>query len=333
MTNLDGLPMCVCGLGHDGRIRDANDRCRQILGGDVIGRDWRDLFAASRQDAVAALWRAVTPEHVSGEFECLSPNGRRLRWHFSHMPPDGLWAIGIDVTEERAAQARRRDHERATALANLGAGLAHELRNPLNGAVLQLALAQRRLARAEQPVPGEIAAAARELHRAAALLEDFLVFARPQPIAHERAEVSAIVEGSLGQVRERAEEAGVRITTSDSPQVIAEVDPVRIERALVEALANAIDAAREAPTPEVTIRWTTESNSLVIEIEDRGPGLPSRNAPVFDPFYTTKPAGTGLGLAIVDRIVVDHGGTAELSRAGDATVFRMRLPIVLGAVS
>ena len=215
--------MCVCGLGNDGRIRDANDRCRQILGGDVIGRDWRDLFAASRQDAVAALWRAVTPEHVSGEFECLSPNGRRLRWHFSHMPPDGLWAIGIDVTEERAAQARRRDHERATALANLGAGLAHELRNPLNGAVLQLALAQRRLARAEQPVPGEIAAAARELHRAAALLEDFLVFARPQPTTHERAEISAIVGAALATVSERAADAGVRIITNAGPQVIAEL--------------------------------------------------------------------------------------------------------------
>ena len=108
---------------------------------------------------------------------------------------------------------------------------------------------------------------------------------------------------------------------------------MRIERALVEALANAIDAARAAQRPEVTIRWSTESNSLVVEIEDHGPGLPSGNPPVFDPFYTTKPAGTGLGLAIVDRIVVDHGGTAELTRAGDTTVFRMRLPIVLGAVS
>lgn len=333
MTDLEGLPMCVCGLGPDGRIRDVNDRCRQMLGDDVIGRDWRDLFAASRHDTVDAVWHAMAPEQVSAEFESLSPNGRRLRWHFSHKPPDGLWAIGIDVTEERAAQARRRDQERATALANLGAGLAHELRNPLNSALLQLALAQRRIARAMHPVPVEIAEAAGELHRAATLLEDFLLFARPQHTTRKHADVSEIVDTALARVREHAEEVRVHLIASGGPPIVAELDPIRIARALVEALGNAIDAAQGAAQPDVTIRWSTEGNSLLIDIEDHGPGLPPEPAPVFDAFYSTKPSGTGLGLAIVDRIVVDHGGTAELTRAGDVTIFRMQLPIVLGALS
>jgi two-component system sensor histidine kinase HydH len=215
-----------------------------------------------------------------------------------------------------------------TSLAILGAGLAHELRNPLNSALLQLALASRRLARAKHPVPGEIAEAARELHRAATLLEDFLLFARPQQSTQQQVDVSAIVSAALARVRDRAAQAAVHVTTSGGPRVRAELDPVRIERALVEALANAIDAARGAANSDVAIRWSTEGGSLVIEVEDHGPGIPSGAEPVFDAFYTTKPAGTGLGLAIVDRIVVDHGGTAELTRTGDATVFRMQLPIV-----
>lgn len=224
------------------------------------------------------------------------------------------------------------EKERA-ALASLGAGLAHELRNPLNSALLQLALAQRRLARAKLPVPGEIAEATRELHRAATLLEDFLMFARPQQTAHQRADVSAIVNAALARVRDRAARAGVEVTTTGGPRVVARLDPVRIERALVEVLANAIDAAREAAHPDVEIRWSMEGTSLVIEVEDRGPGMPSGTEPIFDAFYSTKPTGTGLGLAIVNRIVADHDGTAELTRAGDATIFRMQLPIVLAAVS
>jgi signal transduction histidine kinase len=331
---VSGLPVIMCGLERSGRIVVANDRAMEATGlsDGVIGSDWRELFARSRHDAITELWKTVGPDKPVVEFEGLCCNGRRLRWQFSHWPHDGkgaLWAVGLDVTEERAQQARRRGHERARSLANLGAGLAHELRNPLNSALLQLALAQRKLARTEREVPGELGEATREIHRAATVLEDFLVFARPQETAHQRVELGPIVERALTRTRDRAEVAGVKLSSAGGPQVIAELDPARIERALVEVLANAIDAAAGTPTPEVMIRWAARDSSLVIEIEDLGPGLPAPNAPVFDPFFTTKSTGTGLGLAIVDRVVADHAGTAELMRVGSATVFRMRLPLML----
>jgi len=335
---VSGLPVIMCGLDGNGRIVVANDKCIEAtgLGDALLGCDWRELFAVSRHDAIAELWKEVGPGKPVVEFEGLSRNGRRLRWQFSHWPHDGrgaLWAVGHDVTEERALQARRRGHERARSLANLGAGLAHELRNPLNSALLQLALAQRKIARTDRDVPTELAEATREIHRAATVLEDFLVFARPQETALQHIELGPIVERALARTRDRANGTGVRLTSGGGPQVIAELDPARIERALVEVLTNAIDAAAGSPTPEVMIRWSTARNSLVIEVEDLGPGLPAQEAPVFDPFFTTKSSGTGLGLAIVDRVVVDHGGVAELSRIGSATVFRMRLPLMLGAVS
>ena len=337
---VSGLPVLMCGLDRDGRIVVANDRCVEATGlaDRLLGSDWRDLFAVSRHDAIAELWKAVGPGKPPVEFEGLCRNGRRLRWQFSHWPHDGndaLWAVGLDVTEERALQARRRGRERATSLANLGAGLAHELRNPLNSALLQLALAQRKLARGEpaRDVPTELGEATREIHRAASVLEDFLVFARPQETTLQRVELGPIVERALTRTRARAAEAGVTLTSGGGPQVISELDPARIERALVEVLTNAIDAASGSATPDVMVGWRTSGNALVIEVEDLGPGLPARDAPVFDPFFTTKSSGTGLGLAIVDRVVVDHGGTAELSRVGAATVFRMRLPLMLGAAS
>ena len=334
---VSGLPVIMCGLDRSGRIVVANDRCMEATGlsGDVLGSDWRDLFAKSRHEVIAELWKTVGPGKPVVEFEGLCCNGRRLRWQFSHWPHDGesaLWAVGLDVTEERAQQARKRGHERARSLANLGAGLAHELRNPLNSALLQLALAQRKLAR-EGREPTELAEASREIHRAASVLEDFLVFARPQETTHQHVELGPIVDHALARTRDRADAAGVHLTSAGGPQVIAELDPARIERALVEVLTNAIDAAAGTPTPDVTIRWTTSGNSLVLEVEDFGAGLPAPNAPVFDPFFTTKSTGTGLGLAIVDRVVADHGGVADIARAGSSTVFHMRLPLMLGAPS
>ena len=328
---VSGLPVIMCGLERSGRIVVANDRAMEVSEG-VLGSDWRDLFARSRHDAIAELWKGIGPGKPIVEFEGLCCNGRRLRWQFSHWPHDGtdaLWAVGLDVTEERAQQARKRGHERARSLANLGAGLAHELRNPLNSALLQLALAQRKLARSDGAVPAEVTEASREIHRAATVLEDFLVFARPQETTHQHVEVGSIVERALARTRDRATSANVTLASGGGPQVVAELDPARIERALVEVLANAVDAAAGSPTPQVMIRWTTHDSSLVIEVEDLGPGLPAANAPVFDPFFTTKSSGTGLGLAIVDRVVADHGGVAELSRVGPATVFRMRLPLML----
>jgi signal transduction histidine kinase len=320
---VEGLPILMCGLDHTGRILVANDRCLAACGEDLVGASWCEVFATGRCNALSDLLRDGTRD-----FEGVCRSGRRLRWLFSSWRErDGFWAVGRDVTEERAAQARRRGRERATALANLGAGLAHELRNPLNSAMLQIALAERKLARENRAVPGALGEATRELHRAATVLEDFLVFARPQEHSTDRVDIAPIVSRALDRVRDRADEAGVAITNEGGPRLIAEVDPQRIERALVEVLTNAVDAATVSPTPEVFVRWIAAGNAVALEVEDLGPGPPSPEAPVFDPFFTTKPTGTGLGLAIVDRIVADHGGVAELIRNIGATIVRLRLPL------
>jgi signal transduction histidine kinase len=66
---------------------------------------------------------------------------------------------------------------------------------------------------------------------------------------------------------------------------------------------------------------------MFFEVEDDGPGLPSPDAPIFDPFFSTKPHGTGLGLAITHRIVADHGGDITVESRPGRTVFRVTLPL------
>ena len=106
-----------------------------------------------------------------------------------------------------------------------------------------------------------------------------------------------------------------------------EVDPAKLEQVLLNLIQNAIEAVEPLGGGKVVVRARRRPRNVVIEIEDDGPGLPGPEAPIFDPFFSTKPSGTGLGLAIVHRIVTDHDGSIDVESKPGRTVFRLVLPI------
>jgi PAS domain S-box-containing protein len=339
---IDGLEVFICGLDERGTILVFNRPCEHLTGlarDHAVGKSWLELFAIhERHDHVHELWSRATAGRPAGPYEALCRNGRSLRWQFSRWeqrhPSIALWAVGFDITDEREALARSRELERMVTLGNLVAGLTHELRNPLNGALLQLALAERHEVRKQgglTPTLEAIVQATGEIRRISMLLDDFLVFVRPLPINLERVGVRRIVERAIARGGAKAQAAAVTIVLEPGDEVAAEVDPVRVETAVYHLLANAIDAASELDAREVRIRLVVRGNAIVIEVEDRGPGLPSSDAPIFEPFFTTKQGGTGLGLTIVERVAAEHDGRISHERRDGATVFRLELQIVGGA--
>ena len=343
---IDGLEVLICGLDSEGTIHVFNRPCERLTGlsrEQATGLRWLDLFAGGqRADHVQALWARAREDLPAGPFEALCRNGRSVRWHFSKhartAPPlVALWAVGIDLTDDREALVRARELERVVALGNLVAGLTHQLRNPLNGALLQLALADRVLSRHGDdklaPANAAVAQATDEVRRIAAILDDFLMFCRPQPIHLERASVRQIVARAIERSAPRAASEGTRVVLEPGTDTIAELDASRVETAVYQLVANAIDAAARTAEPIVHVRIVASGNAVLVEVEDPGPGIPSRDAPLFEPFFTTKNGGTGLGLSIVQRVAADHGGSIEYERRHGATVFRLELPIVAGIAS
>ena len=343
---IDDLGILICGLDGDGAIRLFNRPCERVTGlarEHALGLRWLDLFACDQRAAhVEALWAEARDDAPSRSYEALCRNGRTLRWQFSR-PPAGrpppvlLWAVGIDVTDEREAMVRARGLDRIASHRNLVSGLTHELRNPLNGALLQLAVAGRALARsADERLAGAVAAVERakhELLRISDLVDDFLVFARPQPIQLERADVRVVVARAIARAAPRSRAAAVTVELEPGREAIAELDPACIESAIYQLLTNAIDAAESADDRAVSVRIAIAGNAVAIEIEDHGAGVPDADVPLFEPFFTTKHGGTGLGLSIVQRTAADHGGSITHARRDRATVFRLELPIVAGAAS
>jgi signal transduction histidine kinase len=341
---LDGLEVLICGIDDTGTIHVFNLPCERLTGiarADAVGASWLDLFAGQRTAQVVSLWARAREAAPGGPFEALCRKGRNVRWHFARLEPGRLprvtlWAVGIDITHEREALVRAREAERVIALGNLLSGLTHELRNPLNGALLQLALADRNLARRHdetlEPTAMAVLQATSEVRRISTLLDDFMVFIRPQPIHLERTDVRGIAARATERSGPRARACGVSVMLAPGGEALAEIDASRVETAVYQMIANAIDAASDAVDREVRIRIAAAGNAVEVEVIDRGAGIPASEKAIFEPFFTTK-TGTGLGLSIVQRVAIDHGGAITHDRRDGATVFRLDLPIVGGGAN
>lgn len=212
----------------------------------------------------------------------------------------------------------------------LASGLAHEIRNPLNGALLHLTYLRRRLrehAFACADVLDAVDVAENELKRVSLLVTEFLEYAAPQAIEVRTIDAREVL--AAARVRELDSAAGVDVVV-DVPETPLRVtaDRERLVQAVANLLANARDAvaADVHPVPRVTLRARLQQDLCVLEIEDDGGGVTADAERIFDPFFSTKPNGTGLGLSVARRIATDHGGSLTFSSVPGHTVFAISLP-------
>ncbi len=288
-----------------------------------------------------AAGASSTPEVWEAPLRLRSGRERTVRWLLSPVTTGvddsvTLYALGRDVTDENALREQTRQSERLAAVGTLAAGLAHEIRNPLNGAMLHVTYLERALRRPDG-VP-DAREAARfigvEIQRLSALVRDFLIFARPAPPKRRPSSLAEVCRRAIALLADEAARAKAEVALDlPTADLVVQLDPDKIEQVLLNLLRNALDAVGSAGGGRVTLRARREPRQALLEVEDDGPGLASPDAPIFDAFYTTRPQGTGLGLAIVHRAVSDHGGTIEVESRPGRTVFRVRLPLTGDALA
>ena len=335
----------IVGLDSAATIRLFNREAERVTGfarDEMFGKEFvTSLFDAEHQEEQGpALLAAVSGapmdrEMIEVPLRTRAGQVRDVRWQLAYAPSEGapdevvLFAIGRDVTHENTLSARVRQSEKLAAVGTLAAGLAHEIRNPLNGAQLHITFLERALRKgsAGEDALEAIVVIREEIRRLGALVSEFLNFARPKPIELQPTSVRALCERVLPLT---ATPPGSKIVVQSqlpSTDFLVEMDAAKMEQVLLNLLRNAVEALGPAGSGTVTLRARRKPRFAVIEIEDDGPGLVSPDAPIFDPFFSTKPSGTGLGLAIVHRIVSDHEGTIEVDSHPGHTVFRISLPI------
>lgn len=224
---------------------------------------------------------------------------------------------------------RERDFLRAeqmSAVGQVAAGVAHELRNPLTS-IKGLIQVNRKEAEAQGVGAEDFRIIEEEIRRMERTLQAFLDFARPPEPERRRQDLAPIADRTLALVRGRAEKQGVTLEVfqPNSP-VVADVDADQIQQLLLNLALNSLDVMSHGGTLGIEIRCAGPGLVQVV-VRDTGPGVePSLLPRVFEPFVSGKENGVGLGLAVSRRIAEDHGGSLS---AGSGAVGGARFTLWL----
>jgi len=251
-------------------------------------------------------------------------------------PTHSIWLLS-DQTEIHRRAAEQQKTESIRSMATLTAGIAHEIKNPLNSITIHAQLmaqtAEKAAASHDDPLMERLQRSSQvvieEIQRLNRIVDQFIKAVRPTRPDLRTTEINALVESLAELVGPECQERQISLELDLDPAIPSfRVDPEQIYQALLNVVRNAIEAI-DKPEGHVVIRTHLRSDHALVEVEDNGCGIPEENRlSIFEPYNTTKFSGTGLGLMVVFRIVSAHGGAIGLdSEVGRGTVFRIALPL------
>ena len=229
---------------------------------------------------------------------------------------------GIDIEDRkraeeglRKAQADLAHANRVTTMGELCASLAHEINQPISGAITNASTCLRRLDREQPDIEGARAAASliiRDANRAAEIINRVRLFFRKGVVTKERVDVNEMIREMELLLHNEAAQHSVSVQTklaANQPLIVA--DRIQLQQVLMNLMINGIDAMKAVDGPrQLTLGTQNDGNEqLLVSVEDTGIGLPPNQAgQIFNAFFTTKEYGTGMGLRISRTIIEAHGG-------------------------
>ncbi len=223
--------------------------------------------------------------------------------------------------------------ERLSSLGQLAAGVAHEIRNPLNA----ISMAAQRLKKdfvpsnpqKETDFQNLSSVIKDEIKRLNGIIEEFLNFSKSRRLEFSRFSITEILQKIVNLMQEEASARGVKIETTWRYAPVITMDVNKLQQAFINLIKNAMESIMEAEG-KIYITVEKESkNHIVVKISDTGCGMTSEEIEkIFSPEYTTKEKGVGLGVPLAFEIIRGHGGDIKvISRKGKGTTFEVILPV------
>lgn len=333
---LDNMSDAVIVTDSNGKINLFNKAAEiifHITSDEITGKDFSDLVLWTNSPIEQTLKTGLPVEYF--EKIVWTKNARQVIVGGSSSiiqnnmgNTEAVVVVVRDITAIRSFEEAKKRHEKLSAMGELAAGVAHEIKNPLN----IIGINAQRLEMEFVPVEdkdeykGLIKDMMNEVFRVKNIIDQFLRFARPQKIIKQKVNMREFIDDISVSYKSRGLKDGVKFNCS-SDDFVAMVDPAQMRQVINNLLENAFDAVDR--NGAVCLEASGNETTLVIKVSDNGTGISKENLnKIFDIYYTTKSTGTGLGLSIVNQIITGHGGTIKVnSNPGQGSVFTIEVPI------
>ncbi len=287
-------------------------------------------FDLVHPDDLAASMQAETLEvgtHgiFSNRLRCKNGDYKWISWTWSHNHESNLiYAIGRDITTHKAMEQEMLRLDRLNLAGELAVSIGHEIRNPMTTVRGYLQLMLRKAAYAADRENIELMI--EEIDRANGIISEFLSVAKTKAINRQATSLHELVQAILPLIEADAFMTSQEVVSELSKVPELYLDPKEIRQLVLNLTRNGLEAMQCRGT--LTIKTYETTNAVVLEVSDRGPGIPDHVLErMFDPFYTNKPTGTGLGLSVCHRIAEQHKAAIRVDTSGKGTTFSVIFPL------
>jgi PAS domain S-box-containing protein len=326
-------------IDRRGTILDLNPSAAALVGGKdpaaLRGINLGELIPARELERNRAYLRDLlhdrpVPEPFETYVELEGGERRFVQARSRVIREDGsdpyVQVVVRDVTPEKEFQRKLLESERRTSASQVASYIAHEINTPLTNIALLSASLARGL---KDPKALEKLSKIDSQRRFATnILAELLTLTRSQDVKRVPVDIRALLEAAVEQAGPSRKGSVKLVREIPSMPLVASVDPLRLQQAVVNLLKNAFQATEAG---SVTLRLSADEGWVTIAVADTGPGIDEEvRSRMFQPFYTTKPRdeGLGLGLVLVKHVVEAHNGTIEVaSEPGRGSTFTIALPM------
>ncbi|MBI4483312.1 MAG: PAS domain S-box protein [Acidobacteria bacterium] len=302
---------------------------------DVLGKSVEILVPEELREELEHLEDEIGQRGFVRNFqtERLTRDGRRINVMFTRTAIydeagklSGYSVVAKDITELKLMEWHLLQMEKLSAIGELAAGLAHEIKNPLAGikGAIEIIREQTPDGHLNREVLGNVL---EEVNRIDRTVVSLLTYAKPQEPRFQQVDISSVLQKVFSFVQKIRSRQGIGFHLNLARDLdIVRGDGAQLEQLFLNLILNSMDAIEGEGTIEVHA-WREEGD-VVLKFLDTGCGIaPEILGQIFQPFFTTKKHGTGLGLATCKRIVDKHGGEIRVRSKPGHTEFTIRLPI------
>ena len=318
LHHLNFLPLMIAGMlfGLRGAIIAA--LAAGAVNGPFIAHHWSE-WPLDAKDQIVELSIFSVAGFIAGYLS----DREAVHRNKLEQTQEKLEQVYLELRENISAMNKA---ERLSAVGQMAASLAHEIRNPLASISGAAGILGRGTAPSEY-LNDSLDIIQKESKRLNKLLTNFLNFAKPRSPRIQRTGANELLLSVISLASHSAELKGVTLVHHSATDEDIACDPEQMKQVLLNLVINSIEASPAGT--KIQLSTIVRGDRILIEVEDAGEGISEEDTPhIFEPFFTTKPNGTGLGLAISSMIVAQHGGTLSFSRnANNGTTMHIEVPV------